>query len=298
MLLFLILAIAFLVVVITYPEITDKSINDTLVFSIPPQSIVEVDLKKYKISTLKKHKLNISLIHNERADKYNGDIDLTICRHKTTCTPHSINISQNIMSFTRQWSRTTKPTGNIIIQEEEGYGYISWTWGNLTHPPKPNCNQQDNNRTFVDMMSEIYQPHQETFLNGEDLIVITFCNVHKVLVNISECRPSPITLYTPIHTDNVEEDSVMLKFSNIFNEMFDHSKLYVNTLHLTGTPEDYQGIDLEVTPQSNIEVLVLAIVGLCLAVLLLAITIIIIVCLCCCCKGKECLHIKCEYYEE
>uniref|UniRef100_A0A1X7VUW6 Uncharacterized protein n=1 Tax=Amphimedon queenslandica TaxID=400682 RepID=A0A1X7VUW6_AMPQE len=287
----LILAIAFLAVLITYPEITDKRVNDTSVFSIPPQSVVEVDLKKYKISTLKEHTLNISLMHNEKADEYNGDIDLTICRYKTSCSPRSINIPQNVMSFTRQWSKTTKPIGTITIKEEGGYGYVSWTWGNLTHPPKPDCEQQDNrsyyNSTVIDVMLEIYQPHQETFMNNEDLIVITFCKVHEVSINISECQPSPITQYTPIHTDNIEEDSIVLKFSNIVYEMFDRSKLYVNTLHLTGTPEEYQGVDLVVTSQSNIEVLILVIVGLCLAVLLLAITIIIIVCLCCCCKEKE-----------
>lgn len=298
MLVLLILAIAFLAVLITYPEITDKRVNDTSVFSIPPQSIVEVDLKKYKISTLKEHTLNISLMHNEKADEYNGDIDLTICRYKTSCSPQSINIPQNVMSFTRQWSKTTKPTGNIIIKEENGYGYVSWTWGNLTHPPKRNCTQKENRSYYnIDVKSEIYQLHQNTSMNDEDLITITFCKVHEVSINISECRPSPITPYTPIHTDNIEEDSVVLKFSNIFYEMFDQSKLYVNTLHITGTPEEYQGIDLVVMPQSNIEVLILAVVGLCIAVLLVAITIIIIVCLCCCCKRKECLHIKCEYYE-
>ena len=299
-LVFLFLFIAFLAVLIAYPELTDKTHNKTTTITIPPLSVVEVDLDKYNISTLKEHKLNVSLIHNVKIEGYTGDVEVTICRHVTTCKtkPLSLHIKKENKSLLRQWTKETNPKGSITIEE----GYISWRWGNLTdNLPIYDCitgNQWSNN-SDIDVASLIKLPDQE----DDDLILISFCGLTEASVNITECLPSPTTPYQPLHidndddNDNDDDDAVTLTFDDIFSEIVERSKLYVKTIHLNSNDDDYQGIDLEIQPIPNKEVLIFAVVGMCFALLLLAITIMIIVCLCCCCRGKECLHVKFEYYE-
>lgn len=294
---FLLLFIAFLAVLIAYPELTDKTHNKTTTITIPPLSVVEVDLDKYSISTLKEHKLNVSLIHNAKTEGYTGDVDVTICRHVTCNTkPLSLHIKEENKSLLRQWTKETNTTGNITIEE----GYISWRWGNVTDPPIYNCTRienQSSNSSNTDVVIQIIElkPSDQ---EDDDLILISFCGLTEASVNITECLPSPTTPYQPLHIDNDDEndndDTVTLTFDDIFSEIVEHSKLYVKTIYLNS---DYQGINLEIQPIPNKEVLIFAVVGMCFALLLLAITIMIIICLCCCCRGKECLHVKFEYYE-
>ena len=304
---FLLLFIAFLAVLIAYPELTDKTHNKTTTITIPPLSVVEVDLDKYNISTLKEHKLNVSLIRNAKTKGYTGDVDVTICRQTTRNTkPLSLHIEKENKSLLRQWTKKTNPTGNITIEE----GYISWRWGNLTDPPIYNCTRTENqssNSSNTDVASQIIglKPSDQ---EDDDLILISFCGLTEasvnINVNITECLPSPTTPYQPLHIDNDDDndnddddDAVTLTFDDIFSEIVEHSKLYVKTIYLNSNDDNYQGINLEIQPIPNKEVLIFAAIGMCFALLLLAITIMIIICLCCCCKGKECLHVKFEYYE-
>lgn len=298
-LVFLLLFIAFLAVLIAYPELTDKTHNKTTTITIPPLSVVKVDLDKYSISTLKKHKLNVSLIHNVKTEGYTGDVEVTICRHVTTykTKPLSLHIKEENKSLLRQWTKETNPTGNITIEE----GSISWRWGNLTDPPIYNCTRienQSSNSSNTDVASQIIElkPSDQ---EDDDLILISFCGLTEASVNITECLPSPTTPYQPLQIDSKDDDdddAVTLTFDDIFSEIVEHSKLYVKTIHLNSN-DNYQGINLEIQPIPNKEVLIFAVVGMCFALLLLAITIMIIICLCCCCRGKECLHVKFEYYE-
>ena len=291
MLVFLLLLFStFLAVFIVYPELTDKTHNKTTTIAIPPLSVVEVDLDKYSISTLKEHKLNVSLIRNVKTEEYTGDVEVTICRHVTTCKtkPLSLHIEKENKSLLRQWTKETNPTGNITIEE----GYISWRWGNLTDPPIYNCTRIENqsrNSSNTDVASQIIglKPSDQ---EDNDLILISFCGLTEASVNITECLPSPTTPYQPLQIDSKDDDdddAVTLTFDDIFSEIVEHSKLYVKTIHLNSN-DNYQGINLEIQPIPNKEVLIFAAVGMCFALLLLAITIMIIVCLCCCCRGKKC----------
>ena len=279
----------FLAVFIVYPELTDKTHNKTTTITIPPLSVVEVDLEKYSISTLKEHKLNVSLIHNVKIEGYTGDVEVTICRRVTTCKtkPLSLHIKEENKSLLRQWTKETNPTGNITIEE----GYISWRWGNLTDPPIYNCTRIENqsrNSSNTDVATQIIKlkPSDQ---EDDDLILISFCGLTEASVNITECLPSPTTPYQPLQIDSKDDDdddAVTLKFDDIFSEIVERSKLYVKTIHLNSINDNYQGINLEIQPIPNKEVLIFAVVGMCFALLLLAITIMIIVCLCCCCRGK------------
>lgn len=261
--------------------IKDKNNSTTqTTLHIPSSSIVEVNLSKYDIDTIKKHQLQITCAENNQTeDDCEGSLEVAISHDVDWKNIPFFHVKHKTI---RYWP--SAPAGTFRPLE---HGFLVWSWGNFTHPPQHTCSSRNkitsydfNSTSSKISVNQVYQ-HKN---NKDELVMVLFCshNTHQPImgeIDIVEYLPAPKTkLYKPIYCDDQDQNSAMVNFDIIASEWHHRSKLYVNSVHDRLNKHDAtelltQAIELQALP--NAEIWHITVGGMC-ATLLLAVILIAI----------------------